>query len=663
MSLQGKIIEYLENDKFICGFALANSGKRLHLLNQKGRDVNLPLTRIIHYTQNSFPLNSTRDEILKHLQAVSEKRRLLMDQIDAEEVWSLVSGETDSVFRPDFLAELCFGKDTKDDHIASFLRMVFKDRLFFKYKEGEIIVHSPEVVERLRIQKEKQRKKEEFLSKGADALIKLWQDAEPARWPLLDDCLQLVRDYYLFGNEAPKSDIARELLKKAQLNKPGDSFHLLVKAGIWDKNENIPLLRKNIRVAFSEATTAHAATLVEADPEILLNEGRKDLRSLALLTIDGEETRDFDDALHLEKQNDNYLVGIHISDVTRYVKVDDPLFEEAMARGTSIYLPEGPIPMLPKPVSEGLCSLIANKTRPAMSLMVLLSPEGEVLDYNIFSSVVKVRRQLSYQQANQLIGQDEELSILGRLSTKLRDRRLAAGALLLPFPDVNISIDKDGRVDVTLSDTETPSRVLISEFMILANSLAAEFIANREIPGLYRSQPPPRQRLIEGYEKDLFINVRQRKNLSPMTLSTKPKPHSGLGVTPYTTITSPIRRLLDLVMQHQIMHQLRGKGSLFTKKELMKMGDAIGNLLTRANAAKQLRHRYWILKFLEPRIGERFNGLVIDKGPRHIHVLLIDFILDADLPLGQAIDAEPGQLLSVKIAKADALNSILKIER
>lgn len=199
--------------------------------------------------------------------------------------------------------------------------------------------------------------------------------------------------------------------------------------------------------------------------------------------------------------------------------------------------------------------------------------------------------------------------------------------------------------------------------MILANSLAAEFIANREIPGLYRSQPPPRQRLIEGYEKDLFINVRQRKNLSPMTLSTKPKPHSGLGVTPYTTITSPIRRLLDLVMQHQIMHQLRGKGSLFTKKELMKMGDAIGNLLTRANAAKQLRHRYWILKFLEPRIGERFNGLVIDKGPRHIHVLLIDFILDADLPLGQAIDAEPGQLLSVKIAKADALNSILKIER
>lgn len=663
MSLQGKIVEYLENDKFICAFALENSGKRLHLLNQNGRDVNLPLTRIVHYTRNSLPLDSTRDEILKQLRAVSEKRRSLMARIDPEEIWGLVSEEADSVFGPDFLAELCFGKDTKDDHIASFLRMVFKDRLFFKYKEGRIIVHSPEVVDRLRIQKEKERKKEEFLAKGADALIRLWQGAEPTGWPVLDDCLQLVKDYYLFGNGAPKSDIARELLKKAQLNKPDDSFHLLVKAGIWDKNENISLLRNDIRAAFSEATIAQADTLVEAEAEVLLDEGRKDLRSLNLLTIDGEETRDFDDALHLEKQDDNYLVGIHISDVTRYVKVNDPLFEEAMSRGTSIYFPEGPIPMLPKTVSEGLCSLIADKTRPTMSLMVLLSPEGEVLDYNILSSVVKVRRQLSYQQANQLIDQDEELSILGRLSTKLRERRLASGALLLPFPDVNISIDKDDRIDINLSDTETPSRVLISEFMILANSLAAEFIANRELPGLYRSQPPPRQRLIEGYEKDLFINVRQRKNLSPMTLSTKPKPHSGLGVIQYTTVTSPIRRLLDLVMQHQIVHQLQGKGSLFTKKELIKIGDTIGNLLMRANAVKQLRHRYWILKFLEPRIGERFNGLVIDRGSRHIHVLLVDFMLDADLSLGQAIDAEPGQLLSVKIAKADALNNILKIER
>ena len=662
MAFQGTIIEYIDNGKFVCGFVMAESDKRLNILTQTGRDANLPIARVVHRgDRQAAGLN--REAILGQLQEVARKRQLLMSEVKLDDVWHLIIEGPDTIFDPRFLAELYFGEETTEDHIAAFLRAVFQGRLYFKYKDGKIVCHSPEVVEQLEQRRERERRQETFLAKGAAGINRIWQGGAADDWPERDTSLEVIKNYYLFGNDDPQSELAKQLLKRAGLTSPNDGYHLLVKAGIWNKNENIPLLRNGIEVDFPAAVLEQAAALTEPDPAALLSEGRRDLRDLELLTIDGKNTRDFDDALHIEQQDDNYLVGVHISDVTRVIKPGSPLFEEALARGISIYCPEGTVPMLPESISEGLLSLIAGKPRAAMSFMILLSPLGEVLDFRVSPSVVEVKRQLNYEEVDRLIGSDKELTALSRLSNKLRERRLAAGALILPFPDVTIHTDGSDTIDVMLSDSDSPSRILVSEFMILANTMAAQYLAERETPGLFRSQPAPRRRLAEGYIKDLFLNTRQRKLLSPMTLSVKSNPPRCLGVPQYTTITSPIRRLLDLIMQHQLLYLVTQNGALFSKKELKTYGAAITNLLSRANAAKQLRHRYWIFKFLEPQQGRQVKGLIIDKGPRRAHLLLQDFMIDADLPASQAGGVTAGETVPVRIAQVDALNNILRIER
>jgi exoribonuclease-2 len=664
MAFQGTIIEYLDNGKFICAFVVAESDRRLNILTQNGRDATLPVARVVHRSEWRAAPGTGREEILNRLLEVARRRQLLIGSVDLEEIWQVIGPESETIFDPRFLAELQFGHETTDDHTAAFLRAVFQDRLYFKYKDGGVICHAPAMVDQLRQRQERERRHEEFLVRGVAGINRIWEDGGDD-WPERDTSLAMIQDYYLFGNEAPQSEIARQLLKRAGLAGPNDAFHLLVKAGIWDRNENIPLLRHGIAVHFGPAAVEQAATCSEPDIAALLAEGRQDLRNLSLLTIDGKETRDFDDALHIIRQGENFQVGVHITDASRIIKPGSPLFAEALARGTSIYFPEGPLPMLPHSISEGILSLIAGRPRAAMSIIVLLSPTGTVLDFSVIPSVVVVKRQLNYTEVDRLIGDDEELTALSRLSCILRERRLNDGALILPFPDVNIRIDPadPDHIEVVLTDSDTPSRVLVSEFMILANTLAAQFLAERETPGLFRSQPAPRRRLAAGYCKDLFLNIQQRKLLSPMTLSSKPNPHHSLGVAQYTTITSPIRRLLDLIMQHQLLALVTRNGALFSKKELKTFAATITNLTTRANGVKQLRHRYWIFKLLESHQGKQVRGLIIDKGPRRVHVLLRDFMLDSDLPASQAGGEAPGETVPVRIAKVDALNNLLRIER
>ncbi len=660
MTLQGKIIEYLDQSKFICALVTRDSGKRLRILNQKGREMNLPVSRIVHHTGHSYAVEQSREDIQRLLQKTAEKRQTLTEPVELEEIWELASEEDESSFSPDFLAGLSFGEDVSDDHLAAFLRCVFRDHLFFKYKAGKILVHSAETVEQLRDSAEKEKAREKLLDQGAQALEVLKKGREPVNWPEREKCLALLREYYLQGNDAPESDVARELLKRARLTRPHDAFHLLVAAGVWDKNENIPLLRQDLPVEFSREVLLEAEVDEPSTAE-LLADGRLDLLHLPVMTIDGESTRDFDDGLHVEKRENGFMVGIHIADVTPWVTPGSQLFSAAVERGTSIYFPDGQIPMLPPSLSEGVCSLICDRVRPALSFMVLLSADGEVLDHTVQRSVVRVKRRLTYGQVDEMLENDEELKILSLLSLRLQQRRIDNGAMLLPIPDVNVTVHGDD-VDVRLNEVDTPGRTLVAEFMVLANSVGASYFCDREIPALYRSQALPRRRLIHGYDKDLFLNFRQRRNLSRGELSSKPKLHSGVGVAQYTTLTSPIRRLLDMIMQHQLANVLKGDGPLFTLAECKQFGGKILAVLSRANQVRYQRHRYWLFKYLEKRVGEKLSVLILEIQPRRIQVVIKDVLLESDLPLNQGVRVEPGDVVKVKLAKANALDNTLRLE-
>jgi exoribonuclease-2 len=661
MSFAGKIVEYIEHGKFICALVIGEEAKRLRLINQNGREIKLAQARVLHQTAKAVTAGESREDVQRLLQEVSQRRHGLTDQVDLAEIWELASEESQSAFMPDFLAGLCFGEDASEDQVAAFLRTIFADHFFFKYREGLIQVHSAEVVEQLKIKAEKEKEKDALLGRGAEALAMLRKGEDPGAWPEKEKCLALVRDYYLFGNDFAESDLARELLKRAKLTGTHEVYHLLVQAGVWHRNENIPVMRYEVPDEFADDVLQEAAAWAEPELAELLAEGYRDFTDLPLLTIDGEMTRDYDDALHLEKRGDNYLVGIHIADVSRYVKPGSLLFAEARRRCTSLYFPDGQISMLPKQLSEGVCSLVKDKVRAATSIMVELSADGEVLDCSIKASAVKVKRRLSYNEANLLLDSDEDLQTLARLGQALHDKRIKGGALVMPFPDVIIDIGKDDKVEVNLADGNSGTRALIAEFMVLANTLAASYVADREVPGLFRGQEDPHKRLFEGFNRDLFLNARQRRFLRPAKITTRAKPHSCVGVMQYTTMTSPIRRVFDLVMQLQLMSMSRGLGAVFQEHELNGLLADITRIQGRANLVKRLRFRYWLLKYLEPLVGERVEAMVIDRGKRRVNVLLTDLMMDADLPLSQGVSAEPGSIVTVKIERVKPLDDLLRL--
>ena len=662
MSLNGKLIEYFDHGRVFCAFVLEDSSNRLRLINQNGKEVKLPAARVLCRSSQTHPVDLSREELMQRLRSADDIRKGLMTEVNPEEIWELAQDTPDTGFDVSFLAELSFGETAEDDHNAAFLRCIFVDKLFFKYKEGKIIAHSKEVVEQLRLQQEKERQKEALLENGARGMRSLWEGKNPGEWPEKEKCIDLVRDYYLFANDAPESALGRELLKKAELTRPHDPYHFLIKAGVWDRNENIPLLRYEMPQEFSEEALAQAGSLHVPDVDHLIAEGRRDFRELPLLTIDGSQTKDYDDALHILKKGENFEVGIHIADVAHYVKPGSPLYQEALQRVTSLYFPDAMVPMLPPEISEDLCSLIAGRERLALSYLVMLSPEGEVLDFSIVRSVVTVKRQLTYVESDLSIEKDEELRSLFQLGQKLLKKRIDDGAVLLPIPDVLIQIDADEEISVSLSPVDTPSRSLVAEFMVLANTLAARFIADREAPGLFRSQQPPGQRLVQGLEKDLFVNFRQRKHLAPGKLLTVPKHHSGVGVAQYTTVTSPIRRLLDLVMQHQLNHLVQRETLPFAVRDLNDVAAAIMTRQSKANLVRQLRRRHWLLKCIEKKKNERFDALILGKGPKRVNVVLTDFLLEGDLQANQAITARPGDMVSVGISRVSALDNVLRLE-
>jgi exoribonuclease-2 len=280
----------------------------------------------------------------------------------------------------------------------------------------------------------------------------------------------------------------------------------------------------------------------------------------------------------------------------------------------------------------------------------------------IVPAVIEVKRQLSYREADSLIDRDPDLAALNAVRQKLRQQRVDKGALLLSVPDVNIDIRDREHIQVYLSPVDTPARNLVSELMILANGIAAAYLSGQEAPGLFRSQPPPRKRLISGVNNSLQDIAQQRRFLARGELTPHPKPHSGLGLNSYTTITSPIRRFLDLAMQHQLNHMIHGQGILFSGEDCKTFTGIIQQKLGRANAIRQQRHRYWILRYLEPREGQMVKALVVGVGPKRVNFLLCDCLFDVDLPPNPAFPVEAGDTVRIRLARVKPLDNILRVE-
>ncbi len=418
----------------------------------------------------------------------------------------------------------------------------------------------------------------------------------------------------------------------------------------------VVIKKHGLRTEFPEAVLEEAREVARplTDEEI---SQRRDLRNLRMVTIDGEDAKDLDDAVSISRIPEGYRLGVHIADVSHYVREDSRLDREAFARGTSVYLIDKVLPMLPTELSNNICSLNANQERLAMSCIMDIDHSGQVQNYDICKSVISISERMTYTSVNRILVDDnpeekakfkellEDFYLMKELSDILRARRTAQGSLDFDFPESKVIVDENS-FPVEIKRLERgPGEMLIEDFMIKANEVVAEHMYRQQIPILYRVHEKPDEESITKLNLVLggFGHKIKGKKIEPLTYQKilkdiKGRPeeqmismlllrsmkharyapqalgHFGLASQYYCHFTSPIRRYPDLVVHRALSALLEGnmnnKKRATLEKKMAKYGEQ--STLQEIKAEEAERELLDIKKaqYMKQFVGEVFEARI-----------------------------------------------------
>ena len=659
----GQIVEFIEDEQIITGVCVEERRGRLKVLTEFEHEVNLAATRFVHISQKTLSLTQSRDALAAALKECSDLRNDLARQVNIPELWEILV-EEDKKYEPGEIAELVFSGKTTDDHISAIIRAILADRVYFRFRLDGFRPNQAETVEQIRIQRARDEEKRELTEHGGQWLKSILEGQTVPLPQKHKEIIELLKDYAVSGKDGQHAQQTEAILRSAGITHAQAAFDLLVRLNVWSPDENLLLYRLGIRRDFVPQVLDAARTIQEQTRFLVHMEPRReDFRSLETLTIDSEETMDVDDALTLEILPHGYRAGIHITDVSCVVAPGSVLDEEASFRCTSVYLPDERIPMLPKPISEDLCSLKEGEVRPCVSLLLDVCPEGQVLSYRFALSWIQVNRRLTYADADKAISDSAHpLAILFGIAKTWRKERINQGALIIPLPEITVRVNDAGQITIEKRNRETSSQILVSEMMIQTNSLAAEYLSKLSVPCIYRCQAEPRQRIIEGPTRDIFLNYRQRRSLSRAELQVTPSCHTSLGISRYTTVTSPIRRYPDLVVQRQLAALLSDNQPVYTMQRLEKLIAETTEILKQANYLEIRRQRYWILRYLKDKRGEKIPAIVVGRFGNRIQILLPEYMLETTIPFQLVKGLCEGDEIEVQILGARPMDDELRVE-
>lgn len=450
-----------------------------------------------------------------------------------------------------------------------------------------------------------------------------------------------ITDYGI-NNRKPEGKVTEIL---GHINDPGVDIMSIVKGYELPTEFSEKIMHQAERVA-NEVSEADMA-------------GRRDLRGLQMVTIDGEDAKDLDDAVSLTRDGTMYQLGVHIADVANYVQENSALDWEAKERGTSVYLVDRVIPMLPHRLSNGICSLNAGENRLALSCLMTIDQKGEVVSHEIVESVIRVDRRMSYTSVKKILEDRDEtecreyealvpmFELMRELAGILREKRKKRGSIDFDFPESKIILDSQGHpVEIKPYERNVATK-MIEDFMLIANETVAEHFHWMELPFVYRTHDNPDPEKISklgtfirnfGY----FIKSRQEeihpKELQKLLAKIEDTPeealisrltlrsmkqakytvnctgHFGLACPYYCHFTSPIRRYPDLQIHRIIKEQIRGrlneKRIEHYNEILPEVAKHTSEMERRADEAERETDKLKKVEFMERHIGELYEGVI-----------------------------------------------------
>ena len=534
----------------------------------------------------------------------------LSEEIDINSIWNLVVCQGTS-FALTELASLYFSEPNSPKEPAAMAILLDKDKYYFTISKNRYFPNTQSQVLQLKRSHSKMMENKRAITSLLSAMIKgsmLEKLNSPQR-----DFIDHLKKYAVYGEDYKNKDTVKPFLPMLkESNKPNQQkiFDMLVSTKVFKANEPIELHK----IGEIDIPSDTWIIDVQSKSTELLDTNKLNLLNHEFLTIDDENTKEKDDSLSISKTATGFEIGIHISDPGSLINPDSILDNSARRNGSSIYLPEKTIPMLPNKFINKFGSLDSSTPRIGLSLIINTSLNYTIEQWQFVPSIISEVESLSYEEASRALKENSHdhhstLFHLKNFSEQQRRLREQNGAINVQTQEMDIRVSLETQIEINVLNNRLDSRILVSEMMILFNSLAAKFFAANKIPALYRHQSFPNQldqtnihNLYQTSGEEISKNYHLLRSLPQTKLTAEPLPHYSLGVPCYIQITSPLRRYADMVLQRQIIYFLNHNKFLYSKDEIEYSVFSTVSRIKDIKLLERQRQKYWLMKYLENRI-------------------------------------------------------------
>ncbi len=510
-----------------------------------------------------------------------------------------------------------------------------------------------------RVEQTREKARRRRLEDIADWLRAVIEDGETAGLapPGLEYAVETLASRVVFGPEHPRASDAAIIARKARLRTPQDIFRLLVQLGYWGEREDLDLLRYEIPVAFTkaaigEAEGAHWLAGASTAPTLGVN------RVYAFR----RDRRPHEKAFSFERGKSGFTVGVHLASPALLMQPDGPLQAAAAGRACALALPDRFIPMFPAGFLDRI-ALKESESVPCLSLRLEFDRDFRLIEYAFDVRRVRIACALEWAEVDSRCAEDDGLRTLLELARRLAERRRKAGAVICREPRVEISLTPTGDIVLRRDSAEAAARLIYQELTACMNSLAARICTREGIAAVYRIQRRGKTSVLEtSPEWDPAASYRQEQNRPRPILQVAPGPRDAVGVDASVPVTEPCRRYTDLLMNQQLAgllglerHGLRDAHDL---RQALRHAS-----LARTTADELIRktNRYWLLRYLEPRIGDRLPGVILDVLSREYLVELEETRLRVTVPIGPARAFPPGTRVTVQLTRVSGRNDTIEL--
>ncbi len=664
----GQVVEYLHNNQPVPAWVQEVQSSRVRILNINQRELKLPGSRVLPWKGPIYSPELSRQEVLELLKQHQQKRVHLQEDLDVHEVWSMTQGEIQQV-SVYWLAGLVW-EQPDHDRIAALGRALLQAKAYFRFNPPDFEIYPEEIVEKKLEEQHKAREKERLISRGKEFLMSLYSHAfraGPAPEPPDPDIAQKLKEVLVRRVKYPDDPHTQDLWAKLTAGLPQEVHlpFLLARAwGIYPDHYNY-LLDQAEYMWGDEWAEEYLPDIESIKDELSKSAGDPGLEDL--ISIDSTSTRDIDDAFLVREHGQGFSVSIALAGPGLFWQFGSELDRAVANRATSLYLPEGNSDMLPREFAEDLFSLKQNQVRPALVLHLELDALGEIKKFEPRLDRVLVRANRTYSDVEEELAANSESSLkcAYTLASILRRKRVEQGAVIIDQSDPMIMLTNTQEgIQVHLEEDEScpGAQLIVSELMLLCNTAFAGWAKDRKLPLLYRTQDIALPRDFCGVWSSPEDIYRVIRSLGATLTETAPRPHRSIGVSAYASVTSPLRRYVDLVNQAQIAAVLREKKPPFDREGLEAMLPVLNARTGVVGRVQKFRPRYWkLLHFKQRGKNATWRGVVVDNSGPVVLCLPREQILVRAGHETFGGKTRIGQVFQLRLGKIDPLSNEIHV--